>query len=569
MEKNFFIAILLATLIIIVYASPQYQKRFGNKFQRKTGIEQKESVSPKPTEISRRGKVDLSVRGRIPAKKIDTFREEVIKESIQINAPVAEETFNLENEDLRIVFSTMGGVIIEAILKKFIGQDNENPVQLVKEGESWCDGSIRDGDIEILLTELVFSIKSISRYTAVLEAVLVDGRVVRKEYTLKPEGYMLSLRTDLSGVWNNPLLRTTWHGPINETEVPYKQLRIWPFSMFMRDERNAFKKIVYIAQGERKTIETNGKEKTKRIYSNEGGQKLEARKRGEGTDSFIGDINWYAVRSKYFMTAAIPEEKMRWSAYSTFSSTGTERWFDFTLSKYLSEGATNINIYIGPISYDILKGYGNDLTESMELSFRFIRPISILFLWLFKKINTVISNWGLVIIVFAILIKIVLYPLSHKSFSSMKKMSALQPQITELKGKFKNNQQMLHKATMELYKKEGINPFSGCLPTLLQMPVFFALYPVVGRAFELRQAMFIPYWIQDLSRPDPYYILPVAMGISMFFQSKTTMKDPNQKAMLYIMPVMMVILFANFSSGLTLYWFLFNIMSYVQQKIHR
>jgi len=151
----------------------------------------------------------------------------------------------------------------------------------------------------------------------------------------------------------------------------------------------------------------------------------------------------------------------------------------------------------------------------------------------------------------------------------MKKMSVLQPKINELKEKYKNNKQKLHQATMELYKKEGINPLGGCLPTLLQMPVFFALYPVVGRAFELRQAMFIPYWIEDLSCPDPYYILPIAMGISMFFQSKTTMKDPNQKAMLYMMPVMMVVLFANFSSGLTLYWFLFNVLTYAQQKFHR
>ena len=151
----------------------------------------------------------------------------------------------------------------------------------------------------------------------------------------------------------------------------------------------------------------------------------------------------------------------------------------------------------------------------------------------------------------------------------MRKMSSLQPQINELKEKHKNNAQKLHQATMELYKKEGVNPFSGCLPMLFQMPVFFALYPVVGRAFELRQAMFIPHWIEDLSRPDPYYILPVAMGISMFLQSKQTMKDPNQKAMLYVMPVMMVFLFANFSAGLTLYWFLFNVMSFMQQKIHR
>ena len=268
------------------------------------------------------------------------------------------------------------------------------------------------------------------------------------------------------------------------------------------------------------------------------------------------------------MTAAIPKEKMRWSASAEYSVQADRKWYDFTISKRLSDGLADMDIYIGPISYDTLKEHGANLTEIMELSWKFIRPISIAFLWLFKKLHSFISNWGLVIIVFSIIIKIVLYPLSHKSFASMRKMSALQPQINVLRDKYKNNQQKLHQATMELYRKEGVNPFSGCLPMLLQMPVFFALYPVVGRAFELRQAMFIPHWIEDLSRPDPFYILPVALGISMFLQSKTTMKDPNQKAMLYIMPVMMVFLFANFSAGLTLYWFLFNVMSFMQQKFH-
>jgi len=173
----------------------------------------------------------------------------------------------------------------------------------------------------------------------------------------------------------------------------------------------------------------------------------------------------------------------------------------------------------------------------------FIRPISIAFLWIVTKMRAVIPNWGIVLILFSLLIKIALAPLSHKSFVSMQKMSSLQPQINELREKHKNNPQKIQQATMELYKKEGVNPFGGCLPVLLQMPVFFALYPVIDTAFELRQAMFIPHWIEDLSRPDPFYILPIAMGASMYFQSKPTMgKDPNQKMMLYVMPVMMVIL---------------------------
>jgi YidC/Oxa1 family membrane protein insertase len=184
------------------------------------------------------------------------------------------------------------------------------------------------------------------------------------------------------------------------------------------------------------------------------------------------------------------------------------------------------------------------------------------------KIHAVIPNWGVVLILFSVIVKLILYPLSKKSFVSMKKMSALQPQMTALREKYKNNPQMMQQATMELYKREKINPLGGCLPTLFQLPVFFALYPVVGSAFELRQAMFIPHWIEDLSLPDPFFILPIVMGLAMFIQSKDTMKDPNQKAMLYVMPAMMVILFANFGAGLTLYWLMFSLLSWAQQKLY-
>lgn len=203
----------------------------------------------------------------------------------------------------------------------------------------------------------------------------------------------------------------------------------------------------------------------------------------------------------------------------------------------------------------------------MEFSWRFIRPLSIAFLWLIKKIQIGVKNWGLVIIIFTVIIKLLLHPLSRSSMKSMHKMAALQPQINEIREKHKNNTQRQHLEIMELYKREGINPLGGCLPLLLQMPFFFALFPVIGQSFELRNAMFIPHWIDDLSRPDPYFILPIAMGLSMFFQQKATMKDPNQQAMVYIMPIFMVILFANFSAGLTLYWFMFNILTSIHQKL--
>jgi len=573
MDKNFFIAILLSTLIIIIYASPLYQKRLGRNITREPTTGQTRSDSLSKTATVPPGIADYSASPEIMPPKPEQISAAAEPDSsvtaiVQINIPGNEDDFMLENEDIRLTLSRRGGAIREAVLKKFEGMTPGNPVQIIKDGESWYDGYIREDETDISLHDIVFSTTQISRNHAVLEAELTGNKTITREYTLKSAGFLLEAKTDLTGQWNDPHIYFTWHGPINETEEPVKKLKIWPFSMLMRDDTSRYIKIVYLGQGDRATISANGKEKSKRIYSKEGGQKLEGNKRGEEEDHFNGDLDWYAVRNKYFITAGMPHEKMRWEAFSQSYNNGNEKWFEFTLGKKLSDGTTAMDIYLGPISYDTLKGYGKNLTQAMELSFKFIRPISIGFLWFIKKLHTVIPNWGLVIIVFSIVIKVVLYPLSKTSYDSMRKMSALQPQIAELKAKYKNNPQQQQKATMELYKKEGVNPFSGCLPMLLQLPVFFALYPVVGRAFELRQAMFIPHWIEDLSRPDPFYILPVAMGISMFFQSKTTMKDPNQKAMLYIMPVMMVILFANFSSGLTLYWFMFNIMSFLQQKIH-
>jgi len=576
MDRNFIFAILLSTLVIIVYSSPQYQKRFGRNVPQVETKKQYERPTASPSDGApvreRTAQAPIENAGSTGKTREITARE-ATEEEFQIDRPDRAETITLENEDITVELSTRGGVLTAVVLKKYDGKTEGEPVQIVEEGQTWYDGSIETDGQVIPMASILFRPRTVTSTKAVLSATLSGGRTVERIFSLDSTGYVLKAETKLTGNWSDPILNFTWNGPVNETEIPFRMVKIWPLSMLMRDDTLAYDKAVYLGDGVRRTM-VNGVEKTKpggkRIYLNEDhGQKIEAKKPGTGADSFVGDLSWFAVRNKYFIAAAIPHENKRWSTESRYSFDGADKWFDYTISKRVSDGETSIDMYLGPISYEMLKDYGHDLTEAMELSFRFIRPLSILFLWLFKKLHTIISNWGLVIIAFSVIIKLAVYPLSKTSYDSMRKMSALQPQINELREKYKNNPQMLQKATMELYKKEGVNPFGGCLPMILQMPVFFALYPVVGRAFELRQAMFIPNWIEDLSRPDPFYILPVAMGVSMFFQSKTTMKDPNQKAMLYIMPVMMVFLFANFSAGLTLYWFLFNVMSYAQQKIHR
>lgn len=572
MDKNIIIAILLSIIIIVLYSSPQYQKRFGKEVQKpvvetttqpdtlkKTPVQ---SITPKP-EIEK------------PAPPVTTeIHESTVQDTTssaitQINAPASTNTITIENENIRVLLSQKGGAILNAEMKNYSGISDDEPAQLVYKGQSWYTTEIRDGETVIPLDDVPFEIMQNSSTHILMSATFSNGLTVERTYDLNSEGFVLNTDTQLSGSVDNPELHYSWIGPVNETEAPTKKLNIWPFSMMMRDDSVYYSKITYLGQGSRTTLVENGKTKEKRVYSNEGAQKVEVKKSNSTEDLFDGDLEWYAIRNKYFMTAAVPVHSKLWKASSYATKYDGENWFAFTISKRVADGDTGLEIYLGPISYSILKSYRQNMTEVMELSWRFIRPLAIAFLWVIKKLRTFIPNWGLVIIIFSVLIKVVLFPLSKSSLKSMHKMSQLQPEITKLKEKYKNNPQKQQQEMMALYREQGVNPLGGCLPMLLQMPVFFALYPVIGRAFELRQAMFIPYWIEDLSRPDPFYILPVAMGISMFFQSKVTMTDPNQKAMLYVMPVMMIILFSNFSSGLTLYWFMFNIMTYIQQKLIR
>ena len=145
-------------------------------------------------------------------------------------------------------------------------------------------------------------------------------------------------------------------------------------------------------------------------------------------------------------------------------------------------------------------------------------------------------------------------------------MQDLQPRITEIRQKYKNDPQKMNSEMMKLYKERGVNPVGGCLPMLLQLPIFFALFAVFRNTIELRQAEFV-LWLKDLSQPDPYYVLPILMGITMFIQQKMTVKDPKQATMVYVMPVVMTFLFVRFASGLVLYWTMFNVLTLVQQLL--
>jgi len=222
------------------------------------------------------------------------------------------------------------------------------------------------------------------------------------------------------------------------------------------------------------------------------------------------------------------------------------------------------SLYLGPEIADKLKTIAPGL--ELTVDYGILWPISQLLVWGLKFIHGFVGNWGVAIILLTLVVKLLFYGLSAKSYRSMGHMRRLQPRVEMLKERHGNDKQQFSTALMDLYKKEKVNPLGGCLPILIQIPVFIALYYVLLESIELRQAPFM-LWIQDLSNKDPYYVLPLIMGASMFLQQKMNPAppDPMQAKMMMMMPVVFTVLFLSFPAGLVLYWTVNNLLSISQQ----
>jgi len=221
--------------------------------------------------------------------------------------------------------------------------------------------------------------------------------------------------------------------------------------------------------------------------------------------------------------------------------------------------------YVGPKDYEDLYKIDPRLTDAIEYGwFTFIaKPLFLLLAY----IHSIVGNWGWAIVIMTILIRLVLYPLTYKGMVSMNKLKELSPKIKELQAKYKGEPQKLNTHMMELYKKHGANPMGGCLPILMQIPIFFAIYRVLSNAIELKSAPWI-FWVEDLAAMDPYFILPVLMGATMFLHQRitpTNFTDPMQEKIMKFLPLIFTFFFVTFPAGLTLYWFVNNLFSIAQQ----
>ncbi len=300
-------------------------------------------------------------------------------------------------------------------------------------------------------------------------------------------------------------------------------------------------------------------------------------------DTFDGKIKWVSLQSRYFMSGLIPDQIEEASLHLALKSE------KFVAARYLqpekgiqpgTQYTYSYQLFMGPKRMQELRQVGNDLDKLINFGwFDFIAKPCV---WLMNVFYGVIPNYGVAIIILTLLVKILLWPLGQKSYKSMSEMKKIQPLMKEIREKYKNDKKKMNEEVMGLYRTYKINPLGGCLPMVVQLPVFFALYRMLYEAIELRHAHFF-LWINDLSAPDrlfnfgfsipfmePPYGIPVltlVMGASMLLQQKMSppMGDATQAKMMMFMPVVFTFIFINFSSGLVLYWLTNNILSIAQQ----
>ncbi|BDT76196.1 membrane protein insertase YidC [Polynucleobacter sp. KF022] len=280
-----------------------------------------------------------------------------------------------------------------------------------------------------------------------------------------------------------------------------------------------------------------------------------------------GEPAWIAMVQHYFASAWIPGDKTARDIYAGRIDNGLYRIGMQTPLGVVAQGSTVVEkakLFVGPQEERVLETIapGFELLKDYGYLTILAKPI----FWLLDNIHSYVGNWGWSIILLTILIKLVFFPLSAASYKSMARMKEVQPRLVAMKEQYKGEPQKLNQAMMEMYRKEKINPLGGCLPVLIQIPVFISLYWVLLSSVEMRGAPWV-LWIHDLSVPDPYYILPVIMAASMFVQTKLnpTPPDPVQAKIMMYMPIVFSVMFFFFPAGLVLYWVVNNLLSIAQQ----
>jgi YidC/Oxa1 family membrane protein insertase len=449
--------------------------------------------------------------------------------------------------------STRGGRIVVASLRRFqsmAADTRGQPAPLVRPGDELLGMTLVRGQDTVRLADWTFT-PSATRLDVAAPTPLrlhaARGDVgVELTYTFLPDDYRIDVQGQVSGVGpNGGLLILDLGRGLPNTEVDSNENhRALALVTKQGDaERTDF---ASLKPGEPKTLS--------------------------------GPFEWVAVKSKYFVTGVIAVDSASGGVSGvTALAPPTAGKHPATAEVRLSlpvsaAGTFKYTLYTGPMEYDRLRRIGHEFDDVNPYGWPGFRTLIRFFTvptrWLLVFMHDRLGMaYGFGLIVFGILVRLLLWPLNQKAMRSSIQMQAIQPYMKELQERYKDDPQKLQAEMMKLYKEHGVNPFGGCWPMLLPMPILLALFFVFQNTIELRGTAFL--WLPDLSRPDPFYIIPVLMGLTMFGVSRVGQagmeQTPQMKTMLYVMPVMMTVLFLNFASGLNLYYAVQNITSIPQQ----
>jgi YidC/Oxa1 family membrane protein insertase len=453
------------------------------------------------------------------------------------------------------VFSSRGGVLTSFRLNRYPSATNE-PVELVPAGGRLPFALAlftKSGD-RLDLSGAAFTvspesleIKPGEGESVVFALATPQGLTVKKTFKFQGDAYTMGAQLEISGAGSENIraVEFGWQSGLQVTE-PNRN-----------DDLRNFASITLTDQG----LVHNSLAKAHKNLA----------------PSVGGPIKWSGIRTKYFLVSFIPPKGTTVVARA-FPGTGES--IGMALEAETGTAPLDFTIYAGPLDYQILKSLGNGLDKAVDFGWKWMAPLSKLIFVFMVGCHRVIPNYGWVIIILSALTKLLFHPLTQKSMKSMKEMQKIQPEIAKLRETHKKDSQALNKAIMELYRKRGVNPMGGCLPLVLQMPVFIALFNVLQKTIELRRAKFI-FWMNDLSAPDvvaklpfslPFVgsvvsLLPILMGVAMFLQQKMTTSDPKQAMMTYLLPIVFTLMFFRFPSGLVLYWLVNNILTIIHQYL--
>lgn len=523
MDKRILLAILLSAIVLILYT-------FLNP-----------SLPPPPKDE----------KAAQPSPKKEEVTPSLEARAVEVLGTIAaigkeEKTITIETDLYKAIFTNRGGVIRHWELKQYwMDIQKRNKVVLFEPGEIVVGAyplvlTVSDGELSRMFKDGLYSVEGGDLYLSSknpqgsISFTLIDpssGKGVKKQFNFYNDSYRVDIDIVPVNIPNNYTISTGSNFGISEWGEERMVGFVGPTTLLGT-------KVI--------------KDKIAKI---------------NGSVYHEGNIKWTALQDKYFISALIPEGKV--SRIIIKKSAGK----DVQAEIEVPEGQKiSLMLYAGPKEYERLKAIGKDLDYSIPFGWFIIWELSMIS-WFAKGLFSLLQffykishNYGIAIILLTMVVRVVFIPLTFKSFKSMKGIQRLQPEIAKLQKKYKDNRTELNKAMMELYKTHKVNPLGGCFPMVLQLPVFIGLYNLLASMIELRQTPFF-LWIKDLSVKDPYYVLPIIMGITMLIQQKMTPStvDPTQAKVMLIMPVIFTFFFLNFPSGLVLYWLVNNVLTIGQQ----